>query len=146
MLVSGCAVVAIIHLRQPDLITRILLMSMSFSWYPVTIDDTETVMISNNHYVVSWYGRSGNRIPVGARFSVTVRNDLGTHSASCTTVSRSSFQGKSVRSVALTTHSQLGRWLRREYSYTSTPLLDQQGQFQDTNYLTFCLIRHTRWC
>jgi hypothetical protein len=52
-------------------------------------------------------GRSGDRIPVGARFSAPVQTGPGAHSASCT-MDTGSFPGvKCGRSVLLTTHPLL---------------------------------------
>ena len=89
-------------------------------------------------------GRSGDRIPVWARFSAPVQTGPGIHPASCTT-GTGSFPGlKSGRGVTLTTHPLLvpRSWKSRatrlptlwstpglyrpsvpvQYSYTSTPL------------------------
>ena len=55
-------------------------------------------------------GRSGNRIPVAARFSTPVQTDPGAHLASCT-MGTGSFPGaKSDRSVTLTPHPLLVPW------------------------------------
>jgi hypothetical protein len=52
-------------------------------------------------------GRSGDRIPVGARFSVSVQTDPGAHPASYT-MGSGSFPGvESCRGVTLTTHPLL---------------------------------------
>jgi hypothetical protein len=52
-------------------------------------------------------GRSGDRIPVGARFSAPVQTGLGAHPASCT-LSTGSFPGvESGRGVTLTPHPLL---------------------------------------
>jgi len=52
-------------------------------------------------------GRSGDRIPVGARFSTPVQTEPGVHPASCT-IGIGSFPGvKSGRSVTLTPHPLL---------------------------------------
>ena len=49
-------------------------------------------------------GRSGDRIPVGAKFSAPVQTGPGTYSASCT-MGTGSFPGvKSGRGVTLTPH------------------------------------------
>ena len=51
-----------------------------------------------------WAGRSGDRIPVGARFSATVQTGPGAHPASCT-MATGSFPGvKSGRGLTLTRH------------------------------------------
>jgi len=52
-------------------------------------------------------GRSGDRIPVGARFSAPVQTDPGAHPASCK-MGTGSFPGvKSGRGVTLTPHTPL---------------------------------------
>ena len=48
-------------------------------------------------------GRSGNRTPVGARFSAPIQTDFEAHPASCT-MGPSLSRGKGGRGVALTTH------------------------------------------
>ena len=54
--------------------------------------------------------RSGDRIPMGARFSAPVQTDPGAHPASCT-MGTGSFPGvKSGRSVMLTPHPVLVPW------------------------------------
>jgi len=55
-------------------------------------------------------GQSGDRIPVGARFSAAVQTSPGAHPASCT-VGTGSFPGvKSGRGVMLTPHPLLVPW------------------------------------
>ena len=55
-------------------------------------------------------GRSGDRLPVGARFSASVQTGPGAHPASCTT-GTGSFPGvKTGRSVTLTPHPLLVPW------------------------------------
>jgi len=55
-------------------------------------------------------GRSGDRIPVIARFSAPVQTILGAHPASCT-MGTGTFPGvKSVRGMTLTTHPLLVPW------------------------------------
>jgi hypothetical protein len=54
-----------------------------------------------------WAGRSGDRIPVGARFSAPVQTGPGAHPASCA-MGTGSFPGvKCDRGVLLTTHPLL---------------------------------------
>ena len=55
-------------------------------------------------------GRSGDRIPVGARFSAPVQTGPGAHPASCTTGTRPSPGVKSDRGVTLTPHPLLVPW------------------------------------
>ena len=65
-------------------------------------------------------GRSGDRIPVGARFSAPVQTDPGTHPVSCK-MCTGSFPGvKSGRGVTLTPHPLLVPLVMKEQSYTST--------------------------
>jgi hypothetical protein len=55
-------------------------------------------------------GRSGDRIPVGARFSARVQTGPGAHPASCT-MGTGSFPGaKSGQGVTLTPHPLLVPW------------------------------------
>jgi hypothetical protein len=64
-------------------------------------------------------GRSGDRVPVGARFSALVQIVLGAHPASCTRVT-GSFPGvKYGRGVLLTTHPLLVPW---SWKSTAIPL------------------------
>jgi len=49
-------------------------------------------------------GRSGDRIPVGARFSASVHTGPGAHPASYTMGTVSFPRGKAARGVTLTTH------------------------------------------
>jgi hypothetical protein len=49
-------------------------------------------------------GRSGDRIPVEARFSAPVQTDTGVHPASCTRSTGSFPEVKSGQSVTLTPH------------------------------------------
>ena len=66
-------------------------------------------------------GRSGDRIPVGARFFATVQTGPGAHPASCT-MGTESFPGvNSGRGVTLTPHPILVPLVMKESSYTSTP-------------------------
>ena len=58
-------------------------------------------------------GRSGDRIPVGARFSAPVQTGPGAHPAFCT-IGTGSFPGvKSGRGVTLTPHRLLVPWSRK---------------------------------
>ena len=67
-------------------------------------------------------GRSGNRIPVDARYSTPVQTGPGVHPASCT-MRTGSFPGvKSDRGVTLTPHPLLVPLVMKEQSYISTPL------------------------
>jgi len=73
--------------------------------------------------IANWLraGRSGDRIPMRARFSAPVHTGSGTHTASCT-MGTGPFPGvKSGRGVTLTLHPLLVPLVMKEYSYTSTP-------------------------
>jgi hypothetical protein len=58
-------------------------------------------------------GRSGDLIPVGARFSAPVQTGPGAHPASCTMGTRSFPGVKSGRGVTLTLHPLLVPWSRK---------------------------------
>ena len=58
-------------------------------------------------------GRSGDRIPVGARFFATVQTGSGAHPASCTMGTESFLGVKSGRGVTLTPHLLLVPWSRK---------------------------------
>ena len=64
-------------------------------------------------------GRSGDRIPVGARFSAPVQTGPGAHPASCTMGTRS-FPGVKQPGVVLTTHPHLAP---RSWKGRAIPLL-----------------------
>jgi len=67
-------------------------------------------------------GRSGDRIPVGTRFSAPVQTVPGVHPASCT-MGTVSFPGvKSGRGVKLTPHPLLVPWSWKSTAITLLPL------------------------
>jgi len=67
-------------------------------------------------------GRSGDRIPVGAKFSAPVETGPGAHPASCT-MGTGSFPGvKSGQGVTLNAHSLLVPWSRRSRAIILLPL------------------------
>jgi hypothetical protein len=66
-------------------------------------------------------GRSGDRTPVGARFSSLVQTGPGSHPAPCTMGTRSLPGIKSGRSVTLTPHPLLVPWSWKGRPITSTP-------------------------
>jgi len=67
-------------------------------------------------------GRSGERIPVGARFSAPDQTGRRAHPASCT-MGTMSFPGlKSGRIMTLTPHSLLVPWLRKSRAIPLLPL------------------------
>jgi hypothetical protein len=73
-------------------------------------------------------GRSGDRIQVEARFSESIQTGPTSHPSSYTT-SIGSFPRVQRPGVALTTHSHLAPRLKKEYSYTTTPLLGLRSLF-----------------
>jgi len=66
-------------------------------------------------------GRSGDGIPVGARFSEPIQTVPGAHPASYK-MGTGSFPGVKRPRVALTTHPRIEPRFKKEQSYTSTPL------------------------
>ena len=67
-------------------------------------------------------GRSGDRNPVGARFSASAQTGPGAHPASCT-MGTGFFPGaKSGRGVTLTTHTLLVPWSRKSKAMPLLPL------------------------
>jgi len=60
-----------------------------------------------------WAGRSGDRIPVGVRFSAPVQIGPGTHPAPCIMGIGSSPWVKSGLGVTLTPHTLLVPWSRK---------------------------------
>jgi len=67
-------------------------------------------------------GRSGDRIPVAARFSAPVQTGPGAHTASCT-MGIVSFPGvKSGRGVTLTPYPLLAPWSRKGRAIPLLPL------------------------
>ena len=67
-------------------------------------------------------GRSGNRIPVGARFSAPAQTGPGAHPASCT-MGTGSYPGvKSGRGVMLTPLNLLMLWSRKSIAIPLLPL------------------------
>ena len=80
-------------------------------------------------------GRSGDRIPVGARFSSPIQTVPGAHPASCT-MSTGSFPGvKSGRSVTLTTHPLLVSLSRKIRAISLPTLWATTGPVTGTLYL-----------
>ena len=65
--------------------------------------------------------RSGDRIPVGARFSAPVQTGPGPHPASCTMGTGSFLGVKSSRGVTLTPHPLLMPWSKRVELYLYSP-------------------------
>ena len=67
-------------------------------------------------------GRSGDRIPVGARFSSPVQTGPGAHPASCKTGTGSFPGAKSGQDVTLTPHPPLVPWSRKSRAIPLFPL------------------------
>jgi hypothetical protein len=63
------------------------------------------------------------------RLSSAIQTGSAAHPASYTNVRVFFFWGKSGQGVALTTHPHLAPRLKKEYSYTFTPLLGLLGLF-----------------
>ena len=79
-------------------------------------------------------GRSGDRIPVGARFSAPVQTDPGAHPAFCT-MGTGSFPGVKRLGRSVDHPPHLAPRLKKEQSYTSTPHLGLRGLLQGELYL-----------
>ena len=80
-------------------------------------------------------GRSGDRIPVGTKFSAPVQTGSDAHRASYTVVTGSLSRVK--RPGCGVVHPPyLASRLKKEYSYTSTPPLGLRGLFLGEIYLT----------
>ena len=73
-------------------------------------------------------GLSGDRIPVGAKFSTLVQTSPGTNPASYTMGTVSLSRGLSGRGVALNTHPTSAE-AKERVGYTSTPPLGLCGLF-----------------
>jgi len=69
-----------------------------------------------------WTGQSGNRIPVGARFSAPVQTGPGAHPASCSMGTRSFPGVKSGRGMTLAPHPLLVLWLWKGRAIPLLPL------------------------
>jgi len=83
--------------------------------------DSSTVLMC--HWNLS--GRSGDRIPVGARFSAPIQTGSGAHPASCTMGTRSFAGVKSVRGVRVTPHPLLVPW---SWKSRAIPLIPFMGR------------------
>jgi hypothetical protein len=74
-------------------------------------------------------GRSGDRIPVEARFSALVQTGPGAHPASHTMGTGSLSRGAKRPGRGVNHPPHLARRLKKEWSYTSTPSLGLHGLF-----------------
>jgi len=93
----------------PLMFTRVICHSVR--QYLVRPSDKNVKSIHTNVGPVA--GRSGDRIPVGARFSAPVQTGPGAQPASCTMGTGSFPVVKSARGVTLTSHPLLVPWLRK---------------------------------
>jgi hypothetical protein len=95
-------------------------------------------------------GRSGDRIPVGVRFSPPVQTDPGAHPASCT-MGTGSFPGvKSGRGMRLTPHLLLVPWSRKSRAIPLLPLwavrtVQSLRAFTTVNFTFFYLLPKDVW-
>ena len=91
-------------------------------------------------------GRSGDRIPLEARFSTPVQTGPGAHPASCTMGTESLPGVKSGQGVTLTPHLFLVPLVTKQQSYTSTPPMgrtactEPQCLYKGALYLFTCFI------
>jgi hypothetical protein len=87
-----------------------------------------------------WAGRSGDRIPVGARFSVPIQTKLGAHPAPYTS-GNGSFPGVKLPGRDVDNPPHLAPRLKKEYRYTCTPPLGLLAcsRVNLTVYLTFAI-------
>jgi len=79
-------------------------------------------------------GRSGDRVPVGTRFSVPVQTGPGAHPASYT-MDTGSFPGVKRPGSGVDHPLHLAPRLKREYNYTFVPPLGLRGLFEGELYL-----------
>jgi hypothetical protein len=76
----------------------------------------------NIQSLLKGHGRSGDRIPVRARFSAPVQTGPGAHPASCTMGTRSFLGVKSGQGVMLTPHPLLVPWSWKSRAIPLLPL------------------------
>ena len=88
-----------------------------------------------------WPVRGSNL--VGRDFSLPVQTDPEVHPASCIVGTGYLSRGQSGRRVALTIHSCLAPRLKKEYSYSYTPLRGLHGLLQGELYLLLTLFKDT---
>ena len=80
--------------------------------------------------------KSGDRIPVGTRFSAPVHTGFGADPASCM-MSTGSFSGVKWQGVALAIHPHVAPRLKKEQSYNCTPPLGHHGLLKGKIYFYF---------
>ena len=90
------------------------------NWYTIVYGQSSVYGPGSVVGIVTGYrlGWSGDRIPVGARFSAPIKTGPGAHPASCTMGTRSSPGVKSGQGMTLSPSSAV---VKKEQSYTSTP-------------------------
>ena len=84
-------------------------------------------------------GRSGDRVPVEARFSAPVQTGPGAHPASCTMGTGSFPRGKYGRGVMLTTHPLLVPWSWKSRAIPLPTLWATTGPVTGTLCLYICI-------
>ena len=82
-----------------------------------------------------WAGQSGDRIPMGARFSTPIQTAPGAYPASYTMGIGSFLGGNVAREWRLATHPHPVPRLKKEQCYTSTPPMGLCGLIQGELYL-----------
>jgi hypothetical protein len=90
-------------------------------------------------------GRSGDRIPVKARFSAPVQTGCEAHPDSCT-MGTESFSGVNRSGLVVDHPPHLARKLKKEYSYTSTPPMGLRGLFYGEIYIYRTLFLSCKFC
>ena len=90
-------------------------------------------------------GRSGDQIPVGARFSAPVQTSPGAHPASCTMDTGSLPGVKSGRGMTLTPHPLLVLWSKKSRAIPLHPsppssLHGQYGLYRDSVPVQGCTL------
>jgi hypothetical protein len=90
----------------------------AITWRQVVVGRDSSVGIATRYGLDG----SGDRFTMGARFFAAVQTGPGAHPASYTMGTGSLPRGYSGRGVELTTHPHLVPRLKKEYSYTCTPL------------------------
>ena len=100
-----------------------------------------TLFIATSWMVRLRVGRSGDRIPVGARFSAPVHTCPGTYPA-CYTTGTGYFLGVKQPERVVDHPPHLAPRIKEEKNYTSTPHLGPRGLFWGDLYLYLSLSKH----